>query len=297
MTDVPKEAVAGWEEYAADVHSFDSFESEYHNYIQGECLPASYKPAISVADLFKRPALPVTSYVPGFIYAGSLNLVAGEPKAGKSTLVWHIINAISQGTSFLDKESRKTNVLYVSEQNEVSFRQETANIPGFTKNPNIFVLLPEVCPAQAWSERIEFWNEKLHATQSNILVIDTFGAFAVLPPGGENDAACIAERLMALKKLYRERPSLGIVLVHHIRKPSTDPRYAAKAFADLRDARGSSALAGGVDNCVMLTKEETFTNIRNIHIEGRFIPEEHCSIALTEKGYVTSNLIRKPYRR
>jgi len=286
MTDVPKEAVAGWEEYAADVHSFDSFESEYHNYIQGECLPASYKPAISVADLFKRPALPVTSYVPGFIYAGSLNLVAGEPKAGKSTLVWHIINAISQGKSFLDRESCKANVLYVSEQNEVSFRQETGNIPNFTKNPNIFVLLPEVCPAQAWSERIDFWNDKLLATQSNILVIDTFSSFASLPLGGENDAACIAERLMALKKLYQQRPSLGIILVHHIRKPSNDPRFPVKDYADLRDARGSTALVGGVDHCLMLSRPSALKRVRNIHVEGRFIPEDKFSILLTDKGYV-----------
>ena len=183
--------------------SFDLFEREYADYIAIEHLSPTYSPAISAQDLFRRPKLSVTSYIPGFIYAGSLNLVAGEPKAGKSTLVWHLTNAISYGTQFLGQDSRKANVLYVTEQNEVSFRQETASIPAFIDNPNLFVLLPETCPLGAWNSRIDFWGEKLTATHSSVLVIDTFGSFANLPPGGENDSACIADRLMVLKQLYK----------------------------------------------------------------------------------------------
>lgn len=281
-----------WLEYASS--TFEAYEHAYKEYLAEESIPEKYAPAISAKDLFRRPKLPITSYIPGFIYAGSLNLVAGEPKAGKSTLVWHLINAIGYGDKFLGEDSRKANVLYVTEQNEVSFRQETAGIPKFTENPNVYILLPESAPVGSWPQKIQFWGDKLIATNSSILVIDTFGSFANLPPGGENDSACIAERLMGLKQLYKNKPNLAIVLVHHIRKPSADPRFPAKDFADLRDARGSSAIVGGTDWCVMLSKGQN--TVRNIHTEGRFGPEQKFSLALTDNGYVEHNTYRTTFR-
>ena len=276
-----------WLEYAIKTPpSFDVYEEIYKEYLSEEQIPKEVAPAISARDLFRRPKLPVTAYIPGFIYAGSLNLVAGEPKAGKSTLVWHLINTIAYGDKFLGEESRKANVLYVTEQNEVSFRQETANIPKFAENPSVYILLPENSPTGSWPQKITFWGDKLIATNSSILVIDTFGSFANLPPGGENDSACISERLMLLKQLYKYKPNLGIILVHHIRKPSVDPRFPAKEFADLRDARGSTAIVGGTDWCVMLSKDSKFSTTRNIHTEGRFGPEEYRAITLTENGYI-----------
>jgi archaellum biogenesis ATPase FlaH len=287
---------AAWQDYTSTLPSFDQFEAEYQRYVKDELLHDSYKPAISVADLFKRPQLPITSYVPGFVYAGSLNLIAGEPKAGKSTLAWYVINAISRGESFLDATSRKANVLYVTEQNEVSFRQETLNVVGFSTNENTYVLLPEASPVSSWERRIEFWGDRLVATHSNVLVIDTFSSFASLPPNGENDSACIAERLMQLKQLYAKRPSLGIILIHHIRKPSIDPKYPPKAYADLRDARGSTAIVGGVDHCVMIAKSVEHPNVRHIHTEGRFEPENKFNIVLTDTGYKEFNSFRKGFR-
>jgi|SRR5690348_16245254 len=286
-----------WIQYvsaAEPISTFEVYEEAYKEFLTEEARPA-YAPAISARDLFLRPKLPITSYVPQFIYAGSLNLVAGEPKAGKSTLVWHLINAVAYGEKFLGEATRKANVLYVTEQNEVSFRQETADIPKFAENGNIFILLPEAGVQGSWIQKINSWGEKLAQTNSSILVIDTFGSFANLPPGGENDSACIAERLMTLKALYKDKPNLAIVLVHHIRKPSADPRFPAKDFADLRDARGSSAIVGGVDWCVMLSKG--MNTVRNIHTEGRFGPENKFSIALTDNGYVEHNAYRNPFRR
>jgi AAA domain len=280
------------------VTSFNDFEHQYHDYIASESIVERQRPAVSMLELSKRPALPVTSYVPGYVYAGSLNLVAGEPKAGKSTLVWYLINAISTGTPFLDMDTRKANVLYVSEQNEVSFRQETSNIAGFSTNPNTYVLLPESCPVGDWNARINFWGERLDACNCNVLVIDTFGSFATFPPGGENDSACVSERLMSLKHLYKSRPSLAIILVHHIRKPYVDPKNPdrEKAYADLRDSRGSTAIVGGIDQAVMITKDAAFDKVRNIHCEGRFEQESFSSIVLTDTGYKKADLNRRNFK-
>lgn len=290
-----------WIEYAASsIKDFDGYETAYTEYLAQEHISSDIAPAISAKDLFGRPQIPITSYVPGFVYAGSLNLLAGEPKAGKSTLAWHICNAISNDRHFLGEEVRNTNVLYVTEQNEVSFRQETATIPKFSDNPNLYILMPETMPTtvSSWDGRVNFWGQKLDDTKSSILVIDTFGAYANLPPGGENDSACIAERLMQLKQLYKGRPNLGIILVHHIRKPSTDPRAGGvKEFADLRDARGSSAIVGSVDHCIMVSKAAGQQFVRNIHIEGRFETESKFSLVLTESGYTYQTATRNSFRR
>lgn len=286
---ISPELVEAAAEYTANV--LDDYEHSYFEYLAAQTGEKVYAPAISAKDLFLRPALPVTSYVPGFIYAGCLNLIAGEPKAGKSTLTWHLINACSRGEFFLGTKTQKTNVVYVTEQNEVSFRQETATIPGFSDNPNVFILLPEDTPAASWAGRIESWAKILKASESSILVIDTFGAFSNLPLGGENDAACIAERMMTLKQLYKVKPNLAIVLIHHIRKPSADPRFPVKEFADLRDARGSSAIIGSVDHCVLLSKGQQ-DRVRNIHTEGLLEAENKFSLVLTDNGYAEHRAYR-----
>jgi len=275
-------------EYQALVENFDEYEQAYKEYLDHERSIYEWSPAISAADLFKRPKLSVTSYAEGFVYAGCLNLVSGEPKAGKSTLVWHIVNAISQGAPFLNKPTRKSRVLYVTEQNEVSFRQETQGIEGFSTNPNLFILLPEDAQATTWLNRIEEWGEIATKSGSSIIVIDTFGAFSSLPVGGENDAASISERMMQLKKLYKGRPNLAIILVHHVRKPSSDPKLA-KEYADLRDARGSNSIVGCVDHCVMLSKGSRGSTFRNIHTEGRVTQESYGTIKLTDMGYKSAS--------
>ena len=275
---------ANLQEYTSPV-DFGDFELDYREYIEAEHSAREDNTIISAADLFKRPKLPITSYIPGFVYAGSLNLVAGEPKAGKSTLVLHLTNCISLGIPFLRTPCRKANVLYVTEQNEVSFRQEGAMIQKLTTNPNIYIVLPESQPLHSWAAQVEFWGKKLQETNSSVLVVDTFSSFARFPPGGENDSACIAERIMALKQLYSIKPNLGIILVHHIRKPSADPRFPVKEFADLRDARGSSGIVGSVDHCLMLSKAIRGDKVRNIHTEGRFDLENNFSIELTDEGY------------
>lgn len=287
----PEPLEPNWQEYVCPL-DFEDFELDYREYVEAEHAARQDNTVISAADLFKRPKLPVTSYVPGFVYAGSLNLVAGEPKAGKSTLVLHITNSISLGEPFLNNPCRKSNVLYVTEQNEVSFRQEGRLIPKLTTNPNLFILLPESKPLHSWAAQVEFWGEKLQETSSSVLVVDTFGSFARFPPGGENDSACIAERIMLLKQLYAIKPNLGIILVHHIRKPSADPRFPVKEFADLRDARGSTNIVGSVDHCVMLSKAYRGDAIRNIHTEGRFEIENSFSIELTGEGYRECNALR-----
>lgn len=283
--------------YASTLPSFDSFESDYRDYLDKEILPMGHV-AISAANVFKRPLPTTDSYVPGFIYAGAINLIAGEPKAGKSTLLWYLLNALTLGKQFLGVSTVKGNVLLVTEQNELSFRKKAVEVPGFEANENIHIVFPEHSPLMTkWEERIAFWDKELSATgDSHVLVIDTFLPFASLPPNGENDSACISERLTQLKPLYKTRPNLAIVLVHHVRKPAVIPyarkrsdRDDAPKYANLRDARGSSAIAGGVDNCVMLSKPDFKTTQRYIHLEGRFDDEKEFTIALTDTGYVSVN--------
>ena len=275
-------------EHYATVPDFNEFEEEYQEYLSEEVQPSSYAPAICVKDLFARPELPVLSYAEGFIYAGAINLVGGEPKAGKSTLVWHICNSVANGRPFLGHDTRKSNIVYVTEQNEVSFRHETKTIPGFSVNDNIYALLPENWTEPTWLERIKFWENLLSATNSGVLVIDTFGAFAALPFQGENDSAIVSERFMQLKVLFKKRPNLAIVLVHHVRKPSNDPKLRRDTLS-LSDMRGSNALVGAADHVVMLGKD-TRQKTRQIHLEGRFVDEQDFQIVLTDHGYVESRI-------
>lgn len=198
--------------------------------------------------------------------------------------LFHVLKAITNGEEFLGEPCPPTRVLYLTEQTEQEFKRQICEIPGLIGNPNFFVLLAEETPdnMKTWEDMIEFAEEYLEKIKAKILVIDTFGSLAKLPPGGENDSATIQVHINKLNKLFRNR-YLSVVLTHHNRKKNEDLR-ASNNPINMSAARGSSAFVGGAGHLIYMNAPDNSSR-RDFTFFGRYKHNETKSLYLINNIY------------
>jgi len=247
--------------------------------------PKAWSPLITLEQLEQRPDLEVDWYAPDWIPVGAKVLLAAEPKCGKTILLFHILNAILHGKSFLGKKSTPTKVIYLTEQTEHEFKRQIKEVPGLAGNPNFYVLLAEEFPTDinSWRRLLQFVEEKMVITGAKIVVFDTFLGMAKLPPDGENDSATIQNCINESNFLFKNR-YLSVVFVHHNRKKSEDPkfRYASESIQSIR---GSSAFAGGVGHIIEMSAPNMNDTARKFNFFGRYIHGEQMTLTLINSQY------------
>ena len=247
-----------------------------------------WSPLITLKQLEARPDPEIKFYCPDFIPVGAKTIISAEPKAGKTTLLLHILKAVIEGGTFLGKQCHPARVLYLSEMTEVALKHQVREVPGLTGNENFYVLLPEMTPShlKTWEDTIEFVDKMMDTIKAKILVVDTFGSMAKLPPGGENDSSTIQNQLNKLSILLRNSYR-SIVLTHHNRKKSED-KLSQGSNLSINSARGSSAFAGGGDHILFLNAPDK-SNTRQLSFYGRFLHGEERVLTLKEGKYVETS--------
>jgi RecA-family ATPase len=267
-------------------------EIEYREYEhqQWEEDPQSWSPLINLEQLEKRPDLEIEWYCPDWIPVGAKTILSAEPKTGKTILLFHILKAVTEGGEFLGKPCPPTRVLYLTEQTEQEYKRQICEVPGLIGNPNFYVLLAEEQPQElkTWEDMIDFAERYLAITKAKILVVDTFGGLAKLPPNGENDAAVIQNNINKLNRLFKNR-YLSVVLTHHNRKKSEDPR-AGGSNLSINSARGSSAFVGGGGHLVFMSAPDKSCQ-RNFTFFGRYNHGMEKTLYLINSHYQESQYV------
>jgi RecA-family ATPase len=260
-------------------------------------------PARRATRFFAEPRIPIKAYVPGFVYAGCINALIGAAKAGKSTLTWSMLDCAMRGVPFLGQSCAPSRVLYISEQSSVSFRaQMTERLPKelfdrIASNEKFIVALPEhhksrdasgaENPATSWDMRLEVWKQLVAnpLVDPDILVLDTFNAYADFQFGGENDNGLIANRFFDLNKLRAIKPSLAILLLHHVTKAAERKR---NPYLPLSAIRGGGAFAACVDHAVTLNKKDSEdgaqSRMRYCYTQGRMTDERKFDVEWLADG-------------
>lgn len=251
----------------------DEHELAFRDY-QDEVLSENkewYKPLITLKDLEGFPDLEEEWYCPDFIPVGAKTIISAEPKMGKTILLFHILKAVTTGGMFLGKECPPTRVLYLTEQTEAEYKRQVKEVPDLLGNENFFVLLAENTPQEikTWEDLLEFAKRMLEKIKAKILVVDTFGGLAKLPPNGENDAATIQNQINKLNFLFKQR-YLSVVMTHHNRKSYTK-KDGSSSDVTINSARGSSAFVGGGGHLIFMDAPEgTKQPKRRLSIFGRY---------------------------
>lgn len=263
----------------------DPIEQEYLDY-EHEQWVETYKPwspLITLEQLEKRPNLEVEWYCPDWIPVGAKTILSAEPKTGKTILLFHILRSVVNGEPFLGQQCPPTRVLYLTEQTEQEFKKQVCEVKGLIGNPNFYVLLAEETPAnlRTWEDTIEFCERMLAITKAKILVVDTFVGLAKLPPNGENDSATIQNNINKLNRLFKNR-YLSVVLTHHNRKKSDDPKREANLT--INSARGSSAFVGGGGHLIFMNNPDPKDTRREFLFFGRYKHGDEMALSLDKEA-------------
>jgi predicted ATP-dependent serine protease len=176
----------------------------------------------------------------GYLAPGTITLLAGRPKAGKSTLAFGLFGAVSEGSAFAGRNTRATGVLLLSEERRDTLLQKQRR---FNLNGSIDLLMRHEVGAESWPEVVSDAVARCKERGLGVLVIDTFDKWAPLHGDQENSSGAVNEALRPLAEAAGE--GLAVLLITHQRKAGGSHGEAV---------RGSNALTGSVDVIVELER-------------------------------------------
>jgi hypothetical protein len=176
-----------------------------------------------------------------YIATGSLVIPGGKPKAGKSTLIMALSEAIVLGAgSFLGRAVKHGKVVYVSEEAAITLRHKLPRT-----NDLVMLTREGAWPKPTWAQLVASAVERAKALGAVLLVIDTFAYWAQLAPEREQDAGATGDAIGKL--IGATAAGIAVVLVHHQRKGGGE---------EGEGLRGSGAIAGSCDMILEVERME-----------------------------------------
>lgn len=166
----------------------------------------------------------------GYLPRGGITLFSAIWKAGKSTILSHLIRSLDGSVSqFLGLDVVPSRVLYIAEEDEKiwSGRRDSLLIGdhvGMWCRP--FKVRPTM---QEWRDHIKKVEEQVHKYQFDLVIYDTLSK--MWPVREENDAGQVEEALMPLWNISNRGTS--IMLVHHMRKSDGEQFVGARGSGGL----------------------------------------------------------------
>jgi len=165
-----------------------------------------------------------------YIIPGAITLLAGDPKAGKSTLLTGLLKALETGGEFCGLKVQPTRVVYLSEDPERAMDQRFQDF-GLDPDRVSLLAVEDTFSLDNWEARIDAAIAAAQLTSAECIVIDTFGHWSDLEEKQAWDEAVVTRRM----KYLRKATALGysvVVVVH---------------FGRNGRIRGSTAFEGSVD--------------------------------------------------
>lgn len=240
--------------------------SEFWETVQASANGSTERRALLTAkDFLLEDGEEIDWLVGGLIATGTLSLLAGPPKAGKSTLARHLLMSVLRGTSFLGRETRKGKVLLYSLEDPHKVSGEHFAELG---------LLPSMA---LWGRQthedgpfLDTLRQDVSEVTPDLILVDTMNV--ALDWEDMNSMAETTRKLTPLRVLTRET-NAAIILLAHTRKTSTGSAL---------DILGSTGLRAATDvNMVYHHDEETDT--RFLKTEGKLGTHfKHTPIALED---------------
>ncbi len=211
----------------------------------------------------------------GYLTRGGVTLMSALWKAGKTTLLAHLLRSLETGGNFCGRAIDPGHVLMVTEESENRWAERVAALD--LRDHISFIIRPFNAKPDwpSWELFLAFLKAKVEEHPVDLIVFDPL--VNLWPVRDENDASQVQAALMPLHKIA-ERPAL--LLIHHNRKGDGQEATAT---------RGSGALPGFVDIIMEMRRYDPANRKDRKRVltgYGRYdeTPEE-LVIELTEQGY------------
>ena len=230
---------------------------------------------VGLDKIAATPGQAVDWVVPGLAAVGSITDLMGEPKAGKTTLIFDAARAVAGGTDFLGRPCPQGTVLIVTEQTRTSLAA-TLDQMDWVPGPGVRVVTFDDHSGTPFDEVVRRVRREVRATGARLVVFDTLPAVSRM--GGEVVAAGpvrdVFTRLRSVSVL-----GAAVVAVRHTTKASSGrdkPIMSAGA--------GSYAFAAEADHVVRYTLVGDRGGLRRVETVGRLGPPETFDVDRTEGG-------------
>ena len=238
-------------------------------YRPGGLPETSFKP-IRASDLLAEVPEPLDWILEDYLAVGSLALVVGKPKEGKTTLVYELAVKVAQGHTFLGRTTQKAGVLILAvEENRRDVKARLANL-GADGLETLHLHIGPLTPTPTFFAALTSF---ITHHEIRLVIVDTLAAFWSVQ--NENDASEMTKAVKPLLRLARESGAC-VLLIHHARK-------SEGSHGD--EIRGSGALFGLVDVAIIMKRHSVETQ-RLLQSQSRF-PETPAELVveLREHGY------------
>jgi hypothetical protein len=187
-----------------------------------------------------------------------LSILAGKPKAGKSTLARQLCAAVAQGVNFLGRPCVKGKVLYVALEEKISEIAAHFREMGVSDRDELKV---HCAPAPTGAlSALEVVLRELSAV--SLVVIDPI--FKFIRVSDSNDYMQVTGGLEPLLSLARNSQA-HIMAVHHMKKRD------AESFGD--NVLGSTAILGASDTLLALSNRNGIRRLSSCQRYGKSFEE------------------------
>lgn len=227
---------------------------------------------ITALELSNMQLRPPKVLVPGLVTAG-LNILAGNPKSGKSFLALGLALALSNGSQALNMyDTNQTGVLYLALEDtryRLKARVKTLGLPA-TDMLHFATEIPRL--GDGGLDQIDtFLHEH---PEVGVVIIDTLAKIVDARTGGNvyDEDSQLGGALHALAHHH----DVALIVVHHTRKG------AAGDF--LHSVSGSAGLTGAADVVMVLTRNRDEREA-TLQVTGRDVFESKMTLNwLSSKG-------------
>jgi AAA domain len=224
---------------------------------------------VDAADLLALDLAPLAWIVPEVLPEGT-TIVAAPPKVGKSCLVYQVAVEVAIGGELLGRRVTPGAALYLAlEDGQRRGRDRlTSALAGRT--------MPRGRLEIRWSSRrisegleadIEAW---LNAhPDARLVAIDTLQRVRPATNGKRGQYELDVADLARLQDLFRDRPGIALLIVHHSRKEAGDDFLASVS--------GTYGITGSADTILVL-KRKRLEAFGTCIVTGRDVPEAEIPV-------------------
>jgi RecA-family ATPase len=192
--------------------------------------------------------------VGGYLAPGSITLLAGRPKVGKSTLAFSLLASVARGDPFVSLATAAGGVLLLTEERQDTIAEKARalglgpnSFPAagnpIAGNESVHVLMRHEAGAADWPEVVRQAMTYCSQHKLTVLAVDTFDRWSGLRGDSENAAGAVNEALEPLQ--YAAAAGLAVLLLSHQRKSSGEYGEAVRGSSALTAASTSLSSASG----------------------------------------------------
>ncbi len=224
---------------------------------RGPAAPPAPLTFTTLGALLDEPEEHVEWLVEGRIPGGSVVLVPGKPKAGKSTAARDLAFAAATGGRWLGHRCRPCTVWYLALEESRGEVRRHFRLMGATGAEPIRLFIDQA-PADVVAQLAHLAERE----RPGLIIIDTLQRF--IRAKDLSDYAEVTLKLDPVLKIARETGA-ALVLLHHAGKGT--------GRDGIDSVLGSTALAGSVDNLIFINRTDRYRTVSTIQRIGDDLPE------------------------